>query len=321
MARNRIFALLLLTPALLILSSGRALAKPLDVSLDDRVDPVPIGSDLVYEIDVQVNGANVAPGVVATLHLPAGTTFLSARRQPGFGLIPAQVNGNDVVFDLGDEPPCGKKDLPACADIWALVRVTPAVDPGTVLAASVDLTSSDPVAFKPDSHTAYTSAGTLAIRRGRVNFSAVPGRDRVQLEADIGRNGWATPNDPPPANFDLSNGVRVIVGETGEAPVLDITVPGDAFKCRGNASVRCRLANPRDWRPLGLDRLNVLLRHDFSQRNNANILVRTFKLTLPPDFGPDLELVVEADGESYEDTALHVEKGRRQVYTHTQRAP
>src|SRR5690606_24805663 len=109
-------------------------------------------------------------GVVATLELPPGTTFLSARRQPDWEPIDGSVAGNTVSFDLGDVPPCDKKGLPACRDIWARVRVEPEVEPGTIMQASVSVTSTDPATFKPDSHATYTSAGSFAIRKGRVNF-------------------------------------------------------------------------------------------------------------------------------------------------------
>jgi hypothetical protein len=311
----------ILCTAILLATPTAAVARPLDVTIDDRVDPAPVGEEIVYEIDVEVTAATPAPGVVVVLHLPPGTTFLSARRQPDFALIDGDVSGDQVTFDLGDEPPCDKPVLPACAAIWALVRVEPSVDPGTVLAATATISSSDPASFPPDSHTVYTSVGSLAIRKGRVNFAAIEGRDRVQLEADVGRTGWESPLVDPPPTLDLSNGIRVRLGEAGEPPVLDVTVPGTAFKCRGLASVRCTLADPAAWRPLGLDRLTVLLRYDYLQRNNANVLVRTYNLALPSDFGPELSLTLDADGVTYDDTAELVPKGNRLIYTHLQNKP
>jgi uncharacterized repeat protein (TIGR01451 family) len=307
--------------SVLLLAASTAQARPLDVTLDDRVDPAPIGGELVYEIGVKVIGESAAPDVVVTLHLPPGTSFVSARRQPDYAPIAGQVSGQDVTFDLGDVVPCNKKDLPACRDIWALVHVSNAVDAGTVMQASADVASSAPGAFAPDSHVVYTSAGSLAIRKARVNFASVPGRDRVQFTADVGRNGWPAPTLPPTPTFDVSSGVRVRLGEAGEPPVLDVTVPGDAFRCNGVASRRCRLARPKDWRALGLDRLNVFLPHDFLQRNNASVIVRTAALAVPPDLGPEMQLTLDAAGETYTDTALLKAKGRRLVYTHTQAKP
>jgi len=310
-----------LAALLLVALAATASARALDVSLDDRVDPVAAGGELVYEIDLDVTFVTPAPGVRITLHLPQGTSFVSAVRQPDYAPIDAEVVGDEVRFDLGEEPSCNGRDLPACAAIWALVHVDGAVDPGTILAATAVATSSNPGSFPTDSHTVYTSVGSLAIRRGRTNFSAQPGRDRIQFEADVARAGWESPNDPLPPTIDLSDGIRVLLGEAGEAPVVDVTVPGDAFVCIGTASTRCRLANPKLWRPLGLDRLNVFFPLSFAQRNNATVLVRSHNLALPPDVGPDLELTIEAGGETYTDTALHEVKGRRLVYTKTQSKP
>src|SRR5438477_285256 len=100
-----------------------AAARALDVSLDDRVDPVPVGANIVYEIDLDVTSSGPAPGVVVTLTLPPGTTFVSAVRQPDYAPITGDVAGSEVRFDLGEEPSCNGKDLPACAEIWALVHV------------------------------------------------------------------------------------------------------------------------------------------------------------------------------------------------------
>jgi hypothetical protein len=296
-------------------------ARSLDVSLDDRVDPVPAGSDLVYEIDLDVTSDVAAPDVLITLTLPTGTSFVSAVRQPDYAPITGDVVGDEVRFDLGEEPSCNGKNIPACAAIWVLVHVDGGVDDGTVLAATVVATSSDPGTFPTDTHTAYTSVGTLAIRKGRTNFSATPGRDRIQFEADVGRAGWPSPNDPLPPTLDLSGGLRVRMGEAGSAPVVDVTVPADAFTCVGTASMRCRLADPKAWRPLGLDRLNVFIPLDFLQRNNANVLVRSYSLSLPPDIGPNMELRIDAGSETYTDDALHVPSGRRLTYTHTQAKP
>ncbi|MBY0277545.1 hypothetical protein K2Z84_19605 [Candidatus Binatia bacterium] len=298
-----------------------AAARSLDVSLDDRVDPVPAGADMVYELDLDVTSDVPAPGVVLTLTLPPGTSFVSAVRQPDYAPIAGDVVGNEVRFDLGEEPSCNGKNIPACAAIWALVHVDGGVAPGTVLVATVVATSSDSANFATDTHTAYTSVGTLAIRKGRVNFSAVPGRDRIQLEADVGRAGWASPNDPLPPTLDLSSGIRVRMGEAGAAPVVDVTVPFAAFTCIGSASVRCRLADAKAWRPLGLDRLNVFFPLDFQQRNNASVLVRSYDLSLPDDVGPDMRLTIDAGGATFTDDALHAPAGRRLIYTHTQAKP
>jgi len=310
-----------LLAGLLLALAHPAGARSLDVSLDDRVDPVPAGEEVVYEISLDVTSSGPAPGVLVALQLPPGTTFVSAVRQPDYAPLSGDVVGDEVRFDLGEEPSCNGKDLPACADIWALVRVDASVDAGTVLQATAVATSTNPADFPSDQHTVYTSVGSLAIRKGRVNFSATPGRDRIIAAADVGRVGWPSPTDPLPPTLDFSGGIRVMLGEAGEAPVVDVTVPGNAFRCSGSASQRCRLADPKLWRPLGLDRLNIFLPLTFAQRNNASVLVQSYNLTLPADIGPAMELTIEAGGETYTDAALHQATGRRLVYTHTQAKP
>lgn len=310
-----------LAACLLLACADGAVARSLDVSLDDRVDPVPAGADLVYELDLDVTADAPAPDVRLTLTLPAGTSFVSAVRQPDYAPIAADVVGSEVRFDLGAEPSCNGKNIPACAAIWARVHVDGSVDPGTVLAATVVATSSDPGSFPTDTHTAYTSVGTLAIRKGRVNFSATPGRDRIQFEADVGRAGWPSPDDPLPPTLDIAGGVRVRMGESGAPPAVDVTVPYEAFTCIGSAAIRCRLASPKAWRPLGLDRLNVFFPLAYQQRNNASVLVRSYDLSLPDDAGPEMTLTIDAGGETYTDEALHTTAGRRLIYTHTQAKP
>src|SRR5205085_65167 len=124
-----------------------------------------------------------------------------------------------------------------------------------------------------------------------------------------------------PPTLDFSDGIRVRLGEEGSAPVMDVTVPGSALKCSGAASVTCRLADPKLWRPFGLDRLNISLPYKLVQRNNAGVLVQTAYLTLPADLGPVLELTIDAAGETYTDTAVLVGKRGHFTYTHTQAKP
>jgi uncharacterized repeat protein (TIGR01451 family) len=311
----------LLAALMLLVLPTYAGARALDVSLDDRVDPVRPGDDLVYEIDLDVTATMPAPGVVITLQLPAGTTFVSAVRQPDYAALAGTVVGSSVEFDLGEEPSCNGKDLPACNAIWATVHVDNGVAPGTVLQATVTATSTDPADFPSDAHLAYTSVGSLAIRKGRLSFSSNPGRDRLQFQADVAREGWSSPNDTLPPTLDFSGGIRVRLGGAGETPVVDVTVPGDAFTCHGLASQSCRLTDPKAWLATGLERLNIFLPFPFLQRNNATVLVQAANLSLPRDIGPDMQLTVDAGGETYSDTALFVVHGSRMTYTHTQAQP
>jgi hypothetical protein len=231
------------------------------------------------------------------------------------------VFSDRVEWHIGTLESCGHIDLPPCRDIWAVFRVENGVDSGTVLHNQVTMTSSDAVNFPAHQDQTYTSVGSAALRKARVTFPILPGRDRVSVEADLARNGRRTPFDPATPTIDPTEGIRIILSEPGGATALDVTVPGSAFRCIGNASVRCRLADPRVWRPLGLDRLNVFLPLIHLQRANAQVIVRTGKLSLPDNFGPVLELTVESGGETYTDEALLVAGANRLSYTHKQSDP
>lgn len=308
--------------ALVLVAPPRAAAQRVfDVDLDDRNDPVRPGEDVVYEIDVENSRTFSAPDVVVTDFLPPGTSYIAAYRAPDYAEIPAWIFSDRVEWHLGALESCGHIDLPPCRDIWAVIRVGAGVDPGTVLHNLVTMTSSDAVNFPAHQDQTYTSVGSAAIRKARISLPIVPGRDRVSAEADLGRDGRRTPFDPATPTIDPTEGVRVILSEPGGATALDITVPGSAFRCIGTASVRCRLADPKAWRPLGLDRLNIFLPLIHLQRNNAQVIVRSGQLSLPDSLGPVLELTIESGGETYTDVATLEPGANRLVYAHKQSEP
>jgi uncharacterized repeat protein (TIGR01451 family) len=313
-----------LTTLLLVLTAPpRAAAgtRFFDIDLDDRVDPVRPGEDVVYEIEIENNRTTAAPDVVVTDFMPPGTSYVAAYRAPDYTEIPAQVFSDRVEWHLGAIERCGQLGLPPCRTIWAAFRVGNGVAPGTVMENVVTMESSDPFNFPAHQDQTYTSVGSAAIRKARVILPVLPDRDRVSVEADLARNGRHTPSDPPPPTIDPADGVRVVIAEPGGATALDITVPVTAFRCLGRASLRCRLATPRDWRPLGLDRLNIFLPLVHLQRNNAQVIVRTSKITLPDDFGPVVRLTIESGGVTYTDDATLIAKGARLAYRHKQTQP
>ena len=291
---------------------ARAVPRGFDIDIDDRNDPVRPGEFAVYELAIENSLLAVAPGVVVTDLLPPGTSFVEARRAPDWALVPATVFADRVELSLGDLASCGAVDLPACRDVWVTLRVDPGVPPGTVLQNQVVMTSSDPTRFPSHRSRIYTSVGTAAIRTARVLVPPTAvGRDTVSADADLARDGRRSPLDPAPSTLDPRNGMRVVLREPGGAVALDVELPGSAFRCRGTGSVRCRLENPSAWRALGLDRLDVFLPDVGSQRNGAQVLVRTARTTLPDDFGPGLEIVVESAGTTWSDEAtLTVGSGR-----------
>ena len=89
----------------------------------------------------------------------------------------------------------------------------------------------------------------------------------------------------------------------------------------GTSARRCRRADPAAWRSSGLERLDVFLPEVSSQRNGAGLLVRTTRTSLPDDFGPDLELLVESGGEAWSDVATLKAGSGRFSYAHKQSDP
>lgn len=309
--------------ALLLLTAvpARAGTVLFDVDVDDRVDPVRPGDELVYEIEIENSRPEPAPDVVVTDFLPPGTTFVAAYREPDWAEVPAEVLPGEVRLHLGDEPGCGQVGLPPCNTIWATVRVDDGVAPGTVLANRVEMSSSDPLAFPTHRSVVYTSVGSAAIRKAWIVFPGQPGRDRITVDVDLARAGLRTPLHPRTPTIDLADGIRVKLGEPGAAPVVDVTVPGSAFVCSGTGSRSCRLADPAAFRPLGLHTLVVFLPAKLLQRNNARLRAHTAALSLADDFGPVLEVRVESGGVEYVDIA-QMRPGRdRLSYTHKQTKP
>ena len=301
---------------------AHAVPRGFDIDLDDRNDPVRPGDLAVFELAIENSLLATAPGVVVTDLLPPGTSFVEARRAPDWSLVPATVFPDRVELALGDLPSCGAIDLPACRDVWVTLRVDAGVAPGTVLENRVVMTSTDPVGFRTHQSRIFTSVGPAAIRTARVLLPpTATGRDTVAVEADLARDGRTSPSAPAPATLEPLDGLRVVLREPGGTVALDVALPGSAFKCRGTSSRRCRLSDPAAWRSSGLERLDVFLPDVSNQRNGAGVLVRTTRTSLPDDFGPELELLVESNGGSWSDVATLKAGSGRLSYAHKQSDP
>jgi hypothetical protein len=112
-----------------------------------------------------------------------------------------------------------------------------------------------------------------------------------------------------------------VIREVGGPAVVDVSIAASDLRCSGASALRCRLDDPAAFRPLGLDRILLFLPHELTQRSNAQILVRTAALSLPDDFGPEIELVIESDGVTYDDTAQLLPAPHRLTYRHPQSSP
>jgi uncharacterized repeat protein (TIGR01451 family) len=301
---------------------------PLDVDLDDRVDPVPPGAEVVYEIEIENFTEQPAPDVVVTVHPPAGTTFVVAKREPDWTDVATQVFDDHVELSLGSVDRCDLPGVARCRDVWLTLAVDAGVAPGSVLENRVAVQSSDPLTYPGNEARTYTSVGTAAVRASKV-FIGHPLRDRVTLETDLGRSGLRTRDDPPTPTVDLSDGLHVIFGEPGETPILDLTVPAADLRCTNpdddpNKNKTCGLRDPRAYLPMGLQKLQVLQRPYLKvQRNNAQLRLRGAFLDIPATTGSLFEITVEAGGEVYTDDYVvePAPNGRFRRYAHAQGEP
>lgn len=301
---------------------------PLDVDLDDRVDPVRPGEDVVYEVEVENFTTQIAPDVVLTVHPPPGTIFVGARREPDWAEVPSQAVGDAIVLDLGGVHPCDHPGWPRCRDIWLTLRVDPGVAEGTVLENRVAIASADAPTYPPNEVTTYTTASSAAVRQAKVFVGHAP-RDRAIVELDLARDGIPAGDDPPSPTIDLGDGVRVVLGEPGAEPILDVTVPAEQLRCTNpsqdpNRLTSCTVRDPKAFRPLGLQRLQLRTKPYLRvQRNNTQVRLRGFFLDIPESTGMELEVRLEAAGEVFADRFV-VEpspNGRFRRYGHHQGEP
>jgi uncharacterized repeat protein (TIGR01451 family) len=278
---------------------------PLDVDLADRVDPVRPGDDVVYELEVENFTLADAPGVVVIDHLPPGTSYLVAHREPDWAVVPAIVDGDEVRFELGSVAPCDQLGTPRCRDLWVVLRVDPGVAPGTAIVNRVSISSSNP-ALPPNEADIVTTVSSAALRSVKLNVGR-PGRDRAQVRADLARNGLPTPLDPPTPTIDVSAGLALRIGVPGETPLFEVSIPAGEMTCTGPENplkrVRCKPRDKSLWKPLGIARLELFLPgYLHAQRNNAQLALKLGGLDIPSATGPDFELVLEANGETYAHT-------------------
>lgn len=104
----------------------------LSVTIDDSPDPVMVGENLVYTIEVINNGPDGATNVSLEQSLPAGVTFVSA--------IPDQGNCNESAGTVS----CDLNDLANGASTTITVTVTPEAQGNLQTTASVSSDDHDP---------------------------------------------------------------------------------------------------------------------------------------------------------------------------------
>jgi uncharacterized repeat protein (TIGR01451 family) len=94
-------------------------ASDLSVSKTDSPDPVTVGNNLIYTINVTNTGPDTATGVILTDTLPAGVTFVSATPSQGS----CSQSGGTVT--------CNLSDLANGANATVMITVIPTT-PGTI---------------------------------------------------------------------------------------------------------------------------------------------------------------------------------------------
>jgi uncharacterized repeat protein (TIGR01451 family) len=334
-------AFALLAPALVLAALGAAPAAaqgepidakdrdgPIDVDLDDRVDPAAPGQEIVYEVEIENFTGAVAPDVVLTSVLPPGTTFVVAHREPDWAEIQGTVVGDRVSFDLGDVVPCDRPGVPRCRDVWLVLRADESVVPGTRVEHRVEIETGNPAAFPPIAASVFTAVSSAAIRHATLHTGR-PGRDRAILDADLARTAWRTRLDPPPPNVDPSQGIRVRLDEPGGQLLTDITIPMAELRCTNpsadpHRTRTCRPTNRQALKAAGIQKLELTLRATSTvQRNNARIRLRLARISIPLGSVENLRLTLDAAGETYTDTVplAPLADGRRFAYARSQGEP
>ena len=157
----------------------------------------PAGQDVVYELDLDVTSD--VPRRTSCSRSRCRLNELRVRRSSARLLhrSPATSSVTRCASTSAMRPSCNGRTSPACAAIWALVRRRiECAGNGAGRDRRRDV--EQPPARSPTDtpHTRYTLVGSLAIRKGRVNFSAAPGRDRIQFRPTSDASGWRRRTTP-----------------------------------------------------------------------------------------------------------------------------
>ena len=162
-------------------------ASDVSVALSASPDPVLLGSDLTYTMQVSSLGPDVAGDVIATLPLASGVTFVSAGSSSGT----VTYAGGQVVADLGDMP----------VGVQASVHVVVQVETVGDLSETATVTTTS-----PDHDLANNSATAVTL---------------VNPSADLSVNIAAYPI-PVATNHDFA--YSVVASNAGPSEASDVVV-------------------------------------------------------------------------------------------------
>jgi uncharacterized repeat protein (TIGR01451 family) len=146
-----LLALMMLFPAL----AGAAVAD-LSVDKSDSPDPVRVGDELAYTINVFNAGPGAASGVVLTDTLPSHVDFVSASSSQGG----CELKGNKVTCNLGTVAAGSPSSTPAAT---VTIRVRPTKDGQISNAATVEVGAGD---TDPSSANNSDTETTTVLPRG-----------------------------------------------------------------------------------------------------------------------------------------------------------
>ena len=318
---------LLLAIAFLELAGPRAWAGPsdqeypLDVDLGDRVDPVRPGQDIVYELEVENFTSAFATDVVVTDTLPEGISFVIAHREPHWEEVTAIVEGNQARFELGDVAPCDQAHTPRCRDLWLVLRVAPTLPEGVRLTNRVTVTSSDSSLSSNQAKT-VTTVASAAIRYAKAVVGR-PGRDRIDVHADLARSGLHTALDPATPTINMSEGISLLIGPPAGPPIFEMTLAASEIVCpdRGNPlrRVHGRLRNKKGGKRVGLRKFDVILpSYLAAQHNNAHLRLKLTGLAIPASGATPFTLTLIAKGKVFAQSVVLEPKKSGRVLKYSQ---
>lgn len=151
---------LLLYPAECLDGGGSCPGADLALALSDAPDPVVIGSNLVYTLNVTNFGPNTAKGTVLTHNLPASVVFVSATTTRGS----VSQTGGVVTANLGN------MSLGSTATV--IVTVVPALV-GSIVSSAI-VSSTEPEINPPNNAASITTVVQNPSADLAISFSGAP---------------------------------------------------------------------------------------------------------------------------------------------------
>ena len=195
----------------------------LALSKTDSPDPVIVGNNLTYTINVSNNGPSNATGVIVTDTLPAGITFVSAIPSKG------SCSGTTTVT-------CNLGTLNNAANASATIIVKPTAAGPLSNSASVSGTEVDPNTANNSATVSTTVNPPLTPAVADLSLTKIDSLDPVMV-GDILRYTITVKNNGP----DVANGI--IVTDTLASNVTFVQATSSQGTCSGTATITCHIGS------------------------------------------------------------------------------